>query len=266
MAWSKESLERANQSIEEFGEELPEHSTSISQTEQDEVVLARVENDFDYDYTLSEINGSFLFKSFDSYEHTENQQEVDEPTALLLIQKHKMQLTDEGTKRLGGLLSEKEPALLPSPAPEQPQAAAVNADGTKVFIGRELDLKNAEIERYEVTQKDCYTFHPEKDVLDEIFNRIHTAEMVIVSYEEFLEHTSDYDCVVYANILNHDVDLRLSDLKEGFDVSIPITADEKEQVRQAAEECEKDHESARHLPKQPDKAERRQYGDEHNAD
>lgn len=204
MAWSKESLERANQSIQEFDKE--------NDSEQKKT---KIEIDIHTPF-IEEISNQFIKQTFE---------------------------TDS--------------ALLLSPASEQFQATEAasphleNADSAKVFIYSELDLKNTEIERYEVTGTDCYTFHPEKDVLDEIFNRIHMAEMVVVSYEEFLEHTLDGDCIVYANILDGDVDLRLSDLKEGFDISIPVTDGEKEQVLQAAAEYEKNHDPAHHLPKQP---------------
>lgn len=216
MAWNKESLERAKQSVQEFDEENEENKPADAQEEK---ILAAGRHG---EYILSDINGTLFFKSNDIYGYI--QKEIDEPNALRLVQEHKMQFTDKGAERFGEPFEEKHSPI-----------HARNASGTTVLAEKELNLTNAGIERTGVIEKDCYTFHPEKDVLDEIFRRLYQAEITVLSYEEFLEHTSDGE--IYA-VINNTVDLRFADMREGANVSIPITDNERGQIRQASLEYE----------------------------
>lgn len=161
---------------------------------------------------------------------------VTKEEALQAIKDYQLDLTEIGVKELGN-------NPLPSPVQSQSfEEVAVNTEGQEMKVSQSIDFNKIMLERYGVTEKDCYTVHPEQDVLEEIFKRISAVEISFASMtlEQFAEMEKQGDCILYASTdeQQSDVDLRVINLDENINVSVPLTENEINQAREKVSELE----------------------------
>lgn len=123
-----------------------------------------------------------------------------------------------------------------------------------------LDFSKVEVERYGVTSQECYTLHPEHDVLEEIFNRINTIEITSSAngYDTQLEdleaNNGTYEIYAEMNEDKSDADLRISFLDQNVDVSVPISDNEKNELCETIINYEEVREQKKAEEKEPEKA------------
>jgi hypothetical protein len=117
--------------------------------------------------------------------------------------------------------------------PDRNSTFAINADGVKIEIGQSINFNKGSIERYGILDKDCYTFTPERDLLQEIANRMTVVNVSIDT------QVDDNTFMLYVNTdeQQSSIDLRFTNFDD-IDASVPLTEDEVEYARAAIYEYE----------------------------
>lgn len=175
---------------------------------------------------------------------------IDWNEAQRLIDTHSMEVSEEGNALLTEHLDKKEKSDI-----------ATNKDGVSVEAISFIDFSQMTIERYGITETNCYTVHPEQDLLEEIYRRICQVDITFeeIDTEKLAQMEKAGDIVLsietdeesFNNTDN--VDLRIINLENGQAVSVPITQQEAENAVATAIDFEKNPEKYTEKEKTIDK-------------
>lgn len=171
----------------------------------------------------------------------ENVTSIDWAEAQQLISAHSMEVSEEGKALWAKHFSNETKETIPSDV-------AANKDGVSIEVNAFIDFSQMTIERYGVTEQNCYTVHPEQDLLEEIYRRLCQVD---ITFEEIdterlaqmekagnivLSVESESDVLMYDDAGS--VDLRITNLDNGNTASVPITAQEAQNAVKAVENYE----------------------------
>lgn len=215
MAWDKSLAEQAKQSVEEAEAE------GTTKYEFEYMLLARMKSDCEYYINTHGTETSNQLWAKNPAEQIEKMQALYDT-----VPEKPEWLSQEDIHNFAKAMG----------VSEEKEQVAQNIEGNTIAVEREIEITAESIERYGAFEKDCYTFNPEQDVLDEIINRVSSIE---VSFATSV-NTENVDCILYVDTDENQsfVDLRASAPDLGIDISVPITESERSQTIEAVSQYE----------------------------
>lgn len=105
----------------------------------------------------------------------------------------------------------------------QQESSAYIIKNIELDENNSLDFSNAGLERGNITEQDYYTLYPERDVLEEIFNRISAIGITI-------SNPTDFEVYANTNETFDDAGLHVFFFEESIDIPIPLKEHEKENL------------------------------------
>lgn len=187
--------------------------------------------------------GELQFSQLEPWTMEETVTPIDWDKVQELISAHSMEVSEEGKALLAEHLNEKTKETV---SPD----VATNKDGVSVEVSAFIDFSQMTIERYGITETNCYTVHPEQDLLEEIYRRICQVDITFeeIDTERLAQMEKAGDIVLAIETEEEsfkntdDVDLRIINLENGQAVSVPITQKEAENAVTTAVDFEKNPE------------------------
>lgn len=202
-----------------------------------EVVIARGEKGNELLSIFTKNNSDLHFSRLDAWSMEETQTVIDWDEAQRLIEEHAMIVSDEGAVLLQKSLEQPE---------IQAKQTAQNKEGAVAETSVFIDFSQMTIERYGVTETNCYTVHPEQDLLEEIYRRLCQVDITFeeIDPEKLSQMEKNGDIVLSVETAEdnfqtpEEVDLRVTNLDDGQSASVPLTKEELENAVAAIQTLE----------------------------